>query len=356
MPGKTLLDLERKYGGFGPPAFEIDIDGGGTFSPAEDPASSVKVQTSIDQINRVTFSVTDVYDQASGDFTGLSDKGLSVGNRLEVSLGYGSTTETVMIGEITNVKPTFPTGDVPTVDVVGHDYRWAMDRASSDRSWSESTVEAASASIAEGYGFDSVEVGGGGPSGGSELELKRLVKDAESDLAFLQALASTFDYEVFSDAGTLQFRRPASGGTPTVSLGYGRGLQSFRPTGRSGQSMAKSVEHRGVDHYTGKSLSGSSQRSEGADGTLIRKAAMESGAEADRRSSAVSTALDRERESELTSVGIPDLRIGEWLELSGLGSVDGDTYDGVYYLQAVDHTMDHSGYTTRATVIGPRNQ
>ena len=347
----TFADLEATYDGFYAPAFEIDISGGETFSTAEGRASSVTVRTAVDRTNRVSFSVGGVYDQSAGDFTGVESAGLEVGSNLTVKLGYGSTLETVMRGRITDVNPRFPEASAPTLDVVGHDHRWAMGRASGDRSWDGSTVTDVAESLARGYGFDRVETG---PSGGAaDLELEHLTKDAESDLAFLTRLAETFDYELFSRAGVLWFRRPPTDGSPALSLQYGRGLRSYQRRGSAGGEGVGTVTHRGVDHYTGKAVSGSATRA-GGDAEQVRNAPMESDREAERRSAATATGMDRERRSTVTTLGLPDLRIGDWLALTGLGSVGGRSYDGTYYVQSVDHTVDRSGYTTSADVSGPR--
>jgi|GEM_PF-5379820 len=358
MAPKTFSDLETRWDSFYTPTFAISVDGGATFSTAQGRVSSVSVRTAIDRANRVSFSVAGVYDPSAGDFTGLADAGLTEGSGLTVRLGYGSDPELVMTGEITAVKPNFPDGGPPTVDVVGHDYRYAMSQSSGDESWDESSVTAATRSIANRYGFRRVDIGSGGPGGqgASDLELERLVKDATSDFDFLTALTERFDYEMFSEAGVLRFRRPTRPASPTVALTYGRGLRSFQPGSRSGKSNVGTVEHRGVNHYTGESVSGSSQRADGDGEKLLMKAAMESDTEAQRRSAAQSTALDRERRSTATTLGLPDLRIGEWVHLDGLGSVGGQSFDGPYYLLEVDHTLGESGYTTNATLTGPRTE
>lgn len=357
MAPKTFSDLEEKWDSFYTPTFEIDIDGGATFSTAEGRASSVSVQTAIDRANRLSFGVAGVYDQAAGDFIGLDDKGLTEGSGLTVKIGYGSEPELVMTGEITAVKPNFPEAGAPTVDVVGHDYRYVMGQSSSDESWDKSSVQAATRAIANRYGFERVEIGSNGPGGGaSDLDIEHLVKDAASDFDFLTGLTERFDYEMFSEAGVLRFRRPTRPASPTVALTYGRGLRSFRTGETSGKSQVGSVEHRGVNHYTGETVSGSNERSSGDGETMLVKAPMESDAEAENRSAARSTELDRERQSTATTLGLPDLRIGEWIRLDGLGSVGERTFDGPYYLTAVDHTIGGSGYTTKATLTGPHTE
>ncbi len=354
---KEFADLERTYDSFYSPAFAIDIDGGTRFSTAQGPVSSVRVQTAIEKTNRISFTVGGVFDPQEGDFTGLDDQGLSVGNALTVSLGYGRAIKPVMKGEITDVKPTFPEGEAPTVDVTGHDYRDAMDQTAGDKSWDESKITAATRAIAENYGFDSLEIESGGPGGGaSELELKQLVKDATSDREFLQTLSEQFDYEMFLRAGVLWFRRPTKDESPSVSLTYGRGLRSFETTKSSSKSQVETVKHKGVNHYNGIEVSGSTDRSGGDGETLLRKAPMESDTEATRRSEAEATDIDREAESDATTLGMPDLQIGKWIELTGLGSIGDRTYDGIYYVMEANHNVQESGYTTSVKLAGPREE
>lgn len=355
---KEFADLERRYDSFYAPTFEIDIDSGATISPAQGRVSSVQVSTSIEKANRVTFSVGGVFDQQNGDFTGLGQKGLTVGNGVTVRLGYGSATKTVMVGEITDVNPTFPEESAPTVDVVAHDFRYLMSQGTSDDSWSKSAITAATTAILNSYDFRGVRVDPGGPASvlAMAFQLKQIVQEAESDREFLQKLATQFDYEMFSRAGVLWFKRPSKSESPVVSLTYGQGLRSLETTGQSSNSDVGTVKHMGVNHYTGEVISGSANRSGGDGEKLLRKAAMESATEATRRSKAAITDIDRDEQSTATTVGLPDLQIGEWIELTGLGSIGDETFDGVYYVLSADHTVRESGYTTRVTLSGPRQE
>jgi len=345
--------IEAKYDSFYVPTFEIDIEDGDTFSPAEGGTSSVRVSTSIDIMNHVSFSVGGVYDQQKSTFVGLKDAGLTVGSDLSVALGYGGTTEPVFEGTITEVRPSFPEGSAPTVNVTAKDYRYAMDQAASDESFDGTTVTDAAKQIGRRYGFSDVETDTGGSvdGGASELELTQLVRDAQSEYDFLQKLARRFDYELFSRTGVLVFRRPPAEQSPAASLTYGQGLRSFEANSRTAQTDANSVKYTGVNHYTGERVAGESKRSgDGDGGTVLRKAAIESDTEARQRSAGTATEMDRAQTSDATTLGLPDVQIGQWLELDGLGSLGEQTYDGVYYVQATDHTIRESGYTTRFTL------
>ena len=356
-----LADLEAKYDSFYVPTFEIDIGGETKFSPAKGRASSVRVRTAIEKANRVSFSLADVYDQRRRDFTDLTGEGVAVGNELTVRVGYGSKTEPVVQGKITDVKPRFPAESAPTVDVVAHDYRFFMDQASGDRSWDNTTVESATRSIAEKYGFSEVEIGTGGPDTGApvtEQKLEQIVKDSESDLAFLKKLVRRHNYEMFSLEGVLRFRRPAKmEGDPdaSVALTYGEGLRSYQRTAGSDRSQVGTVRYRGTNPRTGETVSGSSERDqfEGADEERLLKAPMTSDDEAEKRSKSKAGEIDHARRSSATTIGLPELRIGDWMAVSGLGSVAGQRYDGKYYLRAVDHVIDGSGYTTELQMSGP---
>lgn len=361
MPPKTLDDLERTYDSFYVPTFEIAIEGETKFSPAAGRASSVRVQTAIEKANRVSFDVSGVYDQAAGDFTGLDDTGLEIGNSLEVEVGYGSTTERIMTGRITDVKPTFSAGGAPTVKVVGHDHRYHMDQASADKSWDNTTVEAATEAIADKYDFERVEIGTSGPDSSgsiSETKLEQLVQDSQSDLAFLKQLVRTYNYEMFSHGGVLWFREPADlegSHDASVRLTYAQGLRSFQRQAGSERSRVGTVRHAGVNPRTGEEVSGTRDRSasQGSDEERLLKAPMESDEEAENRSKSKANELDHAQRSSATVIGLPDLRIGDWVELAGLGSIAGQHYDGTYYLHAVDHDFDGSGYATRLEMAGP---
>lgn len=358
---KTFAQLEADYDSFYVPTFEIEIDGTTQFSPAKGQASSVRIQTAIEKANRLSFSVAGAYDPSRGDFTGLADKGLKVGNTFEVRIGYGSTLETVVTGRITDVKPNFPAGGAPTVDVVGHDYRYHMDQASGDESWNNETVEAATRSIANKYDFDRVQIGRTSPAGaasGPPPKIKQLIKDSESDLAFLRKLVTTYNYEMFSSGGVLRFRKPPGlegSPNPSVAIEYGNGLRSFQGKASADKSQVKTVKRKGVNPRTGEQVSGSADRkqADGADEARLLKGPAESDKEAELQSESKANEIDHERRSSATTVGLPDLKIGDWVEVSGLGSVSGQAYDGTYYLHEVDHVFDGSGFSTDLEMSGP---
>lgn len=358
---KRFADLERAHDSFYVPAFEIDIGGETRFSPAKGQASSVQVRTSIEKANRLSFSVSGVYDQGEGDFTGLADAGLQTGNELAVRIGYGKPTETVMTGKISDVKPNFPSGGAPTVNVVGHDYRYFMDQGSGDKSWESTSVESVEREVASNYGFDRVEVGTGGPESdapGTREELDQIVKDAESDLAFLRKLVTQHDYEMFSYGGVLRFRPTATldgDPDPTVALEYGRGLRSYQRRSGPEQSEIQTVTHRGTNPRTGEDVSGSSDRKQsgGGDEKHLMKGPKESDDEAAKQAKAKANEIDHARRSTASTIGLPELRIGDWLAVSQLGSIADQQYDGTYYLRAVDHVINDSGYSTELEMSGP---
>lgn len=353
-----LSDLEQKYNSFYVPSFKISIGGQVQFSPAKGRVSSLTVRTAVEKANRVSFSVAGVYDQTDGGLTGLEQKGLETGNKLEVKVGYGDSTPTIMTGKITDVKPNFPAGSAPTVDVIGHDHRYFMDQKSNDKSWDDSTVKSVTESIASKYDFEGIDIGPRGPDPPDQPQkIKTLVKDAESDLSFLKGLIQKYNYEMFSSKGVLRFRpavKMEENQIASVSLTYGKGLRSYRRTTGSDKSEVKKTKYKGTNPRTGETVSGSSERDkpEGADEKRLFKAPMESDTEAEDRANSKSNELDHSLRSTATTIGLPDLRIGEWFKIDGLGSIAGQTYDGKYYLQAVNHTINDSGYSTDLEMSG----
>lgn len=357
----TFADLESKYDSFYAPSYQIAIDGDGTFSTAQGRASSISVTTKMgSRANRVSFGVAGVYDEAKGDFRTkeLQELGLSVDTRLTVDLGYGSATTTVLKGSITDLKPTFPEGDAPTITVVGHGHRHEMDRKREDESWSDTSVKQAAEEVAGRYPFGSVNPAAEGPpgGGGSELTLKRLYKDAKTDLDFLTDLSEKFDFEMFARGGDFYFRRPAKS-SPTLSLEYGKGLRTFRTGAGDNETQPKETKYRGMDPSTGETVEGSHQRQAGGDGTKRANGPAESSAEASRRAEAMATKMNRVRDSTVVTLGLPDLRIGDWIELTGIGGIgEGESFDGLYFVKQVTHRIDESGFTTEATVTDHRKE
>lgn len=357
---ETITQLEARYDGFHVPTFEISLGRGGTeLSPARGHVSRVRVQTALDRANRVSFSVGGVYDRASGTFAGLDESVFRTGTRVAVEVGYGSATEPVLVGEITSVRPRFPSDGAPTVDVTGHDYRFAMAQATHDESWDGATVSRTAERVLAAYEdrFEGVTVGSGGPGGSvavADETFEKLFQSAQSDYQFLRGLADRYGYELFSRAGHCHFRRPPASGEPAVELRYGRSLRSFTPAQPGGSARVGSVEVRGYDPTAAEPVSGTAEPRSGGDGREVIHAPVRSTTEARQRAQARAQELDRRERGRAETLGLPELRVGEWLGLTGLGGAGSALgFDGTYYVHEVTHAVDTSGYSSSVTLSHP---
>lgn len=362
---KTFPQLERQYDGFYAPTFELSVGSGTTLSPAEGWVTRVQVRTALDRANRVSFELGGVYDQASGTFKGLQPA-IKAGTSLDVKVGYGSRTELVLAGQITSVRPRFPADGAPTVRVVGHDYRHAMAQATHDESWEKTSVPAVAEKLLANYSkqFKGTQIGPEGPGAGdgagglSGLQQKlfeKQFKSAESDFQFLGRLAETFGYELFSREGVFHLRQPpdAPTGGPAVELSYGTSLQSFTPAQPGGTDQVGTFEIRGYDPKSGEPITGTADRQGGGDQKRVKAEPVRSPEEAEQRAKAEARKADRQERSDGETLGLPDLRIGDWVGLTGLGGEGSLGFDGTYYLHEVTHTVGQSGFSTSFSVSRP---
>lgn len=338
--------LAETYGDFLNPRFELTV-GSGTIASSDGRLSGLSITTALDRANRVSFTLNDVFDHESGTFEAVDWDRFSRGTNLDVSVTYGDAEPTRLFkGTISSVQPSFPSGGAPTVSISAKDLRGKMMSGSSSDAWDESKLSDVASGIADEYDFEGTTIDGkdGQLSEKKDLELKKLIKNADSDYAFLSELASAFGFELFSRGGHFHFREPKTGASPVTTLTYGESLHSFRPGQPPGDRDVGTVEVRHYDEANAEAIVGTAEREEG-DGKEVRKIPVESEEEANQRAEAILEKLTKGSSSEGETVGVPELQIGKTVEIDGIGE-----FAGSYYVEEATHRIDRSGYTTTLTV------
>lgn len=341
-----LTSLQRKYDDFYTPRFTVTIDGE-PYSESHGVITQVSVDATIDGADRFTLSVNALFDPEERRFTGMDWGRFQTGASVTIELGYGDRLEEVLSGTIDEVTPNFPESGTPTVEVSGYGPLHDMTEGTNSDSWDETTDADVVSEVASEYGFGSVVVDDTGVS------RPKVVQDGESDFAFFRRLAERNDagngpYEVYSRRGDFHFAASDDARDPVLNLAYGESLRSFQPTSRDVPKV-ETLEVRHWDPKQKESIVGTATN-EGGDGKTVVRQPVRSKAEADAVASAKLTRAARDRlTGRAKTIGLPELRVGDPIELGGLG----DRYSTTYYVTSTTHRVGTDGYTTQFQVRLP---
>lgn len=327
-----------------------------------------------DEVNADIYSVT-VFDYVTGassfcvvlgildseqqEFKYLDDDQFKIGKSVEIRLGFDEQTITkLMKGEITILEPEFNIDEPPTIKVQGYDSLHRFRRGRKTKSYLEMKDSDIASQIAGDLSL-STQVDDTG------VTHEYLLQNNLSDIDFLMERARRIRYELQIEDDTLHFRKAANDKNQEVTLEYGLSLQSFYPR-LSTMTQVSEIVVQGWDPInkqviTGKAKSGDeiSKMSGSKLGVQITESAFFNA-----KSVIVNKPIFSEGEAnqiakgkfnemavafitgEGTTVGNPDIRAGEVIELLGLG----ERLSGLYYITSATHEISKDGYSTKFTV------
>ncbi|MGK3995540.1 phage late control D family protein [Sorangium sp. So ce1024] len=372
MP-RTVPDLgqsPRTRTSFHVPRYRVRIDGRELHERGSD-FLRVEVSDSISELSGFTL-VLNNWDDGDGrrrpGFKYTDDfAAIAPGKRVEIEMGYEDAPpmQLMLTGVITALDPSFPASGAPTITVRGLDRLHEMRNQPNSRSWSVNDARIAR-DIARRYGMKAqvdtrLDNGAPLPEPGGIVPQQNM-----DDLAFLVERARRINFEVYARGDTLHFVRSREGQPPVLRLEWGTSLVSFSPTLSFARQVSE-VTVRAWHPYSGRLISVTERRLDpdevprgkrSADDLLqqlFRKQKEEiitsEGvlSEADARALAHSV-LARSSDPFVTgtaqTVGVPLLRAGESVELTGLGKI----FDGSYYITESTHAIDDGGYQTSIQV------
>lgn len=336
----TLAELGKTYDNFYAPRFELYL-GGELYEQTRGIISAVSVDTAAEKADRFSFTIEGVYDEAKGEFTGLEWRHFETDAEVEIKMGYGDSTETLLVGQIEEHRLNFPADGAPSVDVSGYGLRHEMKDDSKSRTWDETTHSDVVEEVANDYRFDTVDVES------TDEEHPKVVQDDESDLAFLERLAGKNgsdgkSYQVTIRRDAFKFGPAPDDEAATVTLAYGEALQSFSPEYRTGSQVGK-VEVRGYNVTDASGVTGTAESDGPGSGTERVRRPVRSQSEAE---TVAQSRLGRINQDRLSgrgkSIGLPEITAGKPIELERLG----ERFSKKYYVETASHRVGTDGYTT----------
>jgi phage protein D len=288
------------------------------------------------------------------------------GQDVEIRMGYyyqgREKLSRMLFGEITTLEPNFPGSGSPVLSVRGLNLLHRLrDRQRSDSYVNKRDSEIAR-TIAGRIGIDFSPI----PAYRTVEESNAfLFQDNQYDIVFLMDRARAIGYELYIEYGEnneskLVFK-PSTQGKKTYLLEWGRSMLNFRPTLTTANQVSEVVV-TGWNPDTKARVVGRARRDDmetralGLDQdiqVIERSMAQRVEVVADRPVTTTAEAEQEARETlekiskgmvkgSGTTVGLPDLRAGTYIEIKNLGEI----FSGNYYVTQTTHSINDSGYTT----------
>jgi Bacteriophage probable baseplate hub protein len=282
----------------------------------------------------------------------------SVGNKVEIKLGYGDKVESLISGEITGLEPEFALDRPPNLTVRGYDPRYRLQKGRRTRTF----VGLSDSEIAEQIAREAnLNV----KATGTRFAHDYVIQANQTDLEFLRERARRIQYEVYVSDLTLYFRPVQNDESEALTMTIGDHLLEFYPRlsmirqvddvvvlgwhGLEKKEIVGFPETRFESAQMGGKRSGPQINTEvGRARDVLSMQPVMSQAEADHLAQAtLSQKALTLIEGEGTCLGRTDVRAGKVIKLEGIGQ----RFSGQYYVTSAIHSYTaQGGYRTQFQV------
>ena len=389
----TMTQESQDQGNFYVPQFEVRIEGVGLPRDVLRDVREVSYHDDINEIDGFQITVNNwdpnlraykyVGSETAATLQGSNDESARqrlfdpCNKKVELWMGYPGKLQLMMTGIFTSLSPSFPSSGGPTLTVGalnllhrfrGDKHTQVFENQTPSQIASQFTLTNSSTQTSLNVVPD---------PDNTNLERNQpivyLMQDSQTDLDFLLSLARRHGYvlllqeEVTDSRGRVT--RPAqlyfgpSNGTglrqATVELGWGKSLTEFQPT-LTTANQVKSVTVRGWNRDTKAPIEGKASITDSdfnfnenlkellnvcdPQTEQVVNEPVFTQAEADRRARDI--LLNQFRDmvtTSATTVGLPDLRAGRNVIISGVGA----RFSGNYFMTQTTHSIGANGYTTQ---------
>ncbi|HTR14871.1 MAG TPA: contractile injection system protein, VgrG/Pvc8 family [Roseiarcus sp.] len=343
----------------GPLVPEIDVLINGARVPAAvlGYIEDVVVDDSVELPSMFAFAVSSS-DALEQDSPWVDNDLFSVGNVVEIRMGWGNDMSSMIIGEITALEAEFAASRLPLLNVRGYDRRHRLQRGRKTRTFLQKKDSDIAAQIGGEAGLTVKSTDSG-------TSLDYVLQASQTDWEFLCERARLIGYEVLLSDKTLQFRPIGNAQPPIVTLSWGEDLLEFHPRlSAAGQATEVKIQSWSVkdkkavlgDSKAGDEVSSMGGRlsgaaiSESAFGAAIEVVSghpVSAQAEADQIAKALFNELVLEFVTgECVCVGNTNIRAGTVIKIDGVGR----RFSGPYYVTSAVHRCSAGGYVTEFAV------
>ncbi|HEX3028476.1 MAG TPA: hypothetical protein VHT34_04045 [Clostridia bacterium] len=349
--------LDEQYGCFYSPAFELKVEEIDLLRQGVE-VTNITVKNSLNSAGQFSFTVTNAYDFVRKDFNWLEDLFVP-GKIVSIKLGYAGLLKPMMLGRITSVKVTFPSGGAPQIEIGGMDFLEPLMKNKKQKSWSnvkhsEVVKKIISETFKDKNKLEEV-------IDETAEKFPIVMKNEQSDFEFINNLAKENHFEFFITGKTVYFRKQPENLDSVIILEWGRNLVSFS-TELNVSKQVGCVKVIGWDPINKKAIIGKADKVtqtvkdngtktgsdlakeiHGDNSVICVHCRVTSKKDADKKAQAI---LDEHASKLVTgnaeSLGIPELIAGRYISLNSLGK----KFSKQYYIVSSNHTISSSGYRT----------
>jgi phage protein D len=354
------------------PNFKVTVENQEMDPETRGDVLDIKVMMDLEQLTRFELTINN-WDDKNFEFKYVDNKLFDPGNRVQIQLGYADKLVSMVTGIITTLTPRFPESGPPTLVVAGLDGMFLLrDRkpvGSDRRQWSDLADWEIVREIAtrNKLNYD--------PTTTDAIKQPLVVQRNLDDAQFVMERARRIDFDCFvstdakSGKSTLHFRKPTDAREKKAgqfySFEWGTNLINFTPTLTTSRQVS-TVLVRGWNPKTKEPIEGKASKDDlpntpkgGLSGPeiVLRKLGDKHDVVVDfpvrskEEANALAKSLLLERAYDYVTgsgqcIGLPELRPGDNVELTGLG----DRFSGTYYIKKADHTFGDNGYRTQFEV------
>lgn len=338
--------------------FDVIINGKALPSDMRHYIAGVMVDDSVALPGMFALSVVNSFDLEDVN-QWIDDDLFSVGNVVEIKLGYGNGLETLIIGEITGLEPEFVFDRLPVLTVRGYDRRHRLQRGRKTRTFVKQKDSDIASKIASEAGLSVQTID-------STVIHDYVIQANQTDLEFLQQRASRIQYEVVVYDKQLSFRPVQNNKSEVLVIKMDDHLLEFYPRLSTARQVSEvsvrgwnpkekreilSTAQAGSESSTmGGRESGSKiiRRAFGSMADVVSVRPLRTQAEADQ----IAKATLNQRalsliEGEGLCLGRTDLRPGKVIKIDGVGGRFGGQY---YVTTAIHRYTAQGGYRTQFEV------
>lgn len=389
MEVTSLYKASRQMQGFYVPLFEVRIEGVGLPRDVLRDVTEITYHDSIDDIDGFEVNVNNwdpttnafkyVGAETAGDLAGSSADARRYklfepcNKEIKVYMGYLGNLALMLTGQFITMEPSFPSSGAPTLSVRGLNVLHKLRRKQYTYAWTDKK----DSEIAESLNNLTDPDGGGRRfpipiridenAKSREEPIEYVAQENQYDVDFLLLRARQRGYVVFvreDEEGEYLYFGPSQTQSEPVpyELKWGQSLIDFRPT-LTTSNQVRSVTVKGWNRRTKEPITvtvtlDELQQQRNQD---LYRLIESSGCGDQREEIVVNEPIFTENEARrraeailsdqtkvmvrasASTIGLPELRAGRKVKISGLGA----RFSGTYFVTGSTHTINDSGYTTR---------
>jgi phage protein D len=348
------------------PAFRVEVSGTRLEADVSMNIEQVQVVSKPDSIDAFSFTIANALPKLRWTHTTDGDL-FAQAKSVKISMGYEDKLTEMIEGEITQINPSFPDGGTPTLAIEGHSLMHRLQGTNRTRTFQQVTDKQIVDQLARDAGLQAkVE--------DTNTQYQYVMQANQTDLDFLRERAKRLHYEILVQNKTLLFRKSQESeedknytlvwaAMPKSNLDGSKTLP-LKSCSLQMNTLAPptKVQVRGYDVKNKKAFVSHADSSDQTSKMKGKQTGADVAAcfQREREHIQVATPIQSQQEGDdsakghlnnksmdlisanVATLGTPDLRSGQIIELRGIGL----RFDGNYRIEEATHSISSSGYST----------